>query len=327
MLSKIILIALLGVSFCFDLPSIFGATVEFAKFMKEHGKKYDSLQEIMKRYSIFMDNYNYIEEHNKVNTDFKLAINQFADLTPEEFKAMYLSTKPTTGHCKIAHVKGEAKTVVDWREKGMVSRVKNQGSCGSCWAFSAIGALESLHAIKKGTPVVEYSEQELVDCDRTENMGCKGGDMDLAFEYVQKNGISTEAEYPYEGRDGKCRKKSKALQIDGCTAVAADDSDQLLEALNHGPVSVAVKANNRAFMYFRSGIITSGCGTNADELDHGILLVGAAMAESVGTPYWIVKNSWGTSWGMKGYVQIKRDTGKGNGVCGIAMDNSYPVMA
>ncbi len=326
MLSKIVFLALLGVALCVATDA--EVTVEFGSFLKQFGKKYDTLEETIKRYNIFSENYRYIEEHNRKNSNYKLGVNQFADLTLEEFKALYLSKMPTKTPCTMKHTKVDAKPEIDWREKGVVARVKNQGSCGSCWAFSAIGALESLHAIKKGTPVVEYSEQELVDCSvgYGDNHGCKGGDMSQAFEYVKDKGISTEQEYPYEARDGKCRKKSNSFQVAGCVNVTHDDSNELLEALNIGPVSVAVKANNRAFMFYRSGIITDGCGRDSDELDHGILLVGAAIDKSTNTPYWIVKNSWGPSWGIKGFVQIKRDTAKGHGICGIAMENAYPVL-
>jgi len=325
MISKIIFIALLGAALCIDVSDA-EVTVQFGKFLNEFGKKYDTLEETIKRYNIFAENYRYIEEHNAKVSDYKLGVNQFADLTLEEFKAKYLSYKKPAIPCTLKHIKGEVKTEIDWRDKGKVTRVKNQGSCGSCWAFSAIGAVESLHAIKKSTnPLAEFSEQELVDCSVGwgDNHGCRGGDMSQAFEYIAENGISTEQEYPYEARDGKCRKKSKAYTLKGCVNVTHDSNDELLEALNLQPVSVAVKANNRAFMFYRSGIITDGCGRDSDELDHGILLVGAAVSN--GTPYWIVKNSWGASWGMKGFVQIKRDTGKSHGVCGIAMENSYPV--
>ena len=325
MISKIILVALLGIALCSDAE----VTLEFGKFLKQFGKKYDTMEDTIKRFHIFEENFKYIQEHNAMNDDFKLGVNQFADLTLEEFKAKYLSRKPSvTNPCTIKHVPNEAKPEIDWREKGVVARVKNQGSCGSCWAFSATGALEGLHAIKKGTPLVEFSEQELVDCSvgYADNHGCDGGDMCQAFEYVKDHGISTEQDYPYEGRDRKCRKKTEGFKIAGCVNVTADDSHALLEALNYGPVSIAVKADNRAFMYYRSGIISSGCGSESDELDHGILLVGAAIDKTSGTPYWIVKNSWGSFWGLSGYAHIKRDTAKGHGVCGIAMEDSYPVL-
>ena len=325
MISKILLIALLGVVICSDVLDA-EITLEFGTFMKENGRKYSNLGETIKRYQIFSENYRYIQSHNAKNNDFKLGVNQFADMTMDEVKATLLKYKKPAVPCTLKHTKTEPKEVVDWRPK-FVARVKNQGNCGSCWAFSAIGAVESLSAIKRQAAIIEYSEQELVDCAKGwgDNQGCKGGDMSQAFEYIAEQGISLESEYKYEAKDKTCRKKSSSYKLKGCVNVTSDDSMELLEALNIGPVSIAVKANNRAFMYYRSGIITSGCGTDAQELDHGILLVGAAIDSATKTPYWIVKNSWGTSWGQSGYAQIKRDTTKGHGMCGIAMENSYPV--
>jgi xylem cysteine proteinase len=323
MIAKILLFALVGAVICRDVMDN-EVTIAFGSFMREFNKNYESIEETVTRYNIFAENYRYIQNHNEFNYDFTLGVNQFADLTMEEIKEKYLGLKaPDHNPCKLKHepIKGEPK--IDWRAKGAVAKVKNQGNCGSCWAFSAIGALEGLHFILT-KELTTYSEQELVDCSRAYwNEGCNGGEMNQAFEYIKDQGISTDKEYPYEGRDRSCRKKSKSFVIDGCVNVTKDDNDNLLEALAHGPVSVAVKANNREFMYYRGGIIKSGCGKQNDELDHGITLVGAD--EEKGTPFWIVKNSWGPSWGEKGYVRIKRDTGKGHSMCGIAMDACYPV--
>ena len=327
MFAKLLLIALLGVVICRDVMDT-EVTLEYGNFMKENNKKYDSVGEMIKRYHIFADNYRYIQNHNSQNKDFQLGVNQFSDLTLVEFKSYMLRFKmPSRKPCTVTHTKVEAKPEIDWRDKNAVTRVKNQGSCGSCWTFSTTGALEGLHAIKKGS-LIEYSEQELVDCASAygDNHGCQGGDMSQAFDYIKDNGISLESEYPYVGRNGQCRKKSNSFQVAGCVNVTADDSMELLEALNIGPVSIAVKADNRAFMYYRGGIITSGCGSDRDELDHGITLVGAGIDKSTGTPYWIAKNSWGSSWGEHGFVRIKRDTVKGHGMCGIAMENCYPTL-
>ena len=323
MISKIILLLLAGVVICRVVMEA-EVTMEFSKFMKEHNKVYTTLDELQKRYDIFSENYMAIVEHNRVDRDFEMGVNQFADMTLAEIKERFLKKRALDIPCTLKHTKTAPKTEIDWRNLKAVSPVKNQGNCGSCWAFSTVGALEGLHAIKKGS-LVEYSEQELVDCSRSYgNEGCNGGDMSAAFQYVKDHGISTEAEYPYEGRDRTCRKKSNSFQVAGCVNVTHNDNDELLEALTIGPVSIAVKANNMAFMYYRSGIIKSGCGRESDELDHGITLVGAAIES--GTPYWICKNSWGRSWGQSGYVYIKRDTGKSSGVCGIAMEDSYPVF-
>lgn len=294
MIGKLLLLALVGAVICRDVMDN-EVTIAFGSFMREFNKNYESIEETVTRYNIFAENYRYIQNHNEFNYDFTLGVNQFADLTMEEIKEKYLGLKaPDHNPCKLTHEKIKGEEKIDWRAKGAVAKVKNQGNCGSCWAFSAVGALEGLNFLKTGT-LTTFSEQELVDCSRAYwNEGCNGGEMNQAFQYVVDNGISTDKEYPYEGRDRSCRKKSKTLVIDGCVNVTKNDNDNLLEALAHGPVSVAVKANNREFMYYRSGIIKSGCGTKRDELDHGITLVGADTDGT--TPFWIVKNSWGASW-------------------------------
>ena len=327
MISKIFLVLLLGTAFCTEAE----VALEFGKFISEFGKKYDSIEETVKRYTIFKDNYRRIQEHNAKNSNYELGVNQFADLTLDEFAAKYLgsrSRKPGVDDpCNLKHVPTESKTELDWREKGVVAPVRNQGSCAGCWAFAVLGAVESLFANKKGLPIVELAPQELIDCARGygENQGCYGGEVNQGYEYVKDHGASTEKEYPYEARDAKCRKKSETSKITGCVTVPANDNQALLEALNYGPVSVTVKGKNWSFMLYKGGIITDSCGED-DELDHAVILIGAAFDTVKKIPYWIVKNSWGTAWGVKGYVYIKRDTGKGEGVCGIAMETFYPVL-
>jgi len=325
MIPKILILLLVSFVLARDISES-EVTVAFGGFMRQYDKHYDTLEETIKRYNIFADNYRYIQVHNEFNYDYELGVNQFADLTQDEFKEKYLKLRhedAAINPCTLKHEQIKPEPVIDWRKKNAVSPVKNQGQCGSCWAFSTVGALEGLYAILNGK-ILEFSEQELVDCSRSYgNEGCDGGEMNLAFEYIKDKGISTRQEYPYEGRDRPCRKKSNSFQIDGCVNVTKNDNDNLLESLAHGPVSVAVKANNREFMYYRRGIIQSGCGRPSDELDHGITLVGADKEGTIN--FWIVKNSWGSGWGESGYVRIKRDTGKGPGMCGIAMDACYPV--
>ena len=324
MIAKIIFIALVSVVLCSEAE----ITAEFGSFLKKYGKKYDSIEETIMRYNIFKKNYDYIQKYNSKNNGVQLGINHLADLTDEEFKAKYLGRKPTTANpCAVKHVPIEPKETIDWRDKGVVSRIKDQANCGSCWAFSSTGALESLHAIKTGN-LIEYSEQELVDCTRGygENEGCNGGEMCQSFQYVKEHGISTEKEYPYEAKDRACRKKSEALKISGCVYVEVNNSNALLEALAYGPVSISVKGSSAPFKFYSHGIIKEDCDEDDNEIDHAILLVGAGIDHNSHTPYWIVKNSWSTYWGNKGYALIKRDTANGPGVCGIAMENFYPVM-
>lgn len=325
MISKVILFVLLGTVFCREITD-FEATTEFAGFMKEYGREYPTVEETMKRYNIFVENYKKIQEINENEVDFQLGINQFADLTDEEFSAIYLTYKPDRNPCKFDHKRTKPEKVIDWRQKGAVARVKDQGSCGSCWAFSTVGSLEGHAKIKTGN-LVEFSEQELVDCagDYGDNGGCRGGDMSQAFEYIADNGIAKEQDYKYTARNGRCRKSEvpRAIKISGCVNVTRDDSDMLLEALAIGPVSIAVTADNLNFRFYRSGIL-SACGSATAELDHGITLV-AAGSEN-GVDFWEAKNSWGRSWGSSGFIKIRRGTGKGPGVCQIAREASYPIL-
>ena len=216
-------------------------------------------------------------------------------------------------------------TDIDWRSKNAVTPVKNQGQCGSCWSFSATGAMEGLDSISTGT-ITGLSEQELVDCSRKYgNMGCRGGLMDNAFEYVIDNGICSEDDYPYTASDDSCKSNScqPVFKISGCKDVPSENELALKEAVAEQPVSVAIQADSRIFQLYSSGVITSdGCGTN---LDHGVLAVGYGTENNV--PYWLVKNSWGDTWGENGYVKIKRsDSTSSKGTCGIAMQASFPTV-
>jgi len=203
--------------------------------------------------------------------------------------------------------------------------VKNQGSCGSCWAFSTTGSIESSYAIATGK-LVSLSEQQLVDCsDSYGNYGCDGGLMDYAFEYVIANGgLCTEDSYPYQGVDGTCKSTSCSMYdpIQSYSDVTPDSESSLEASVAIRPVSVAIEADQSSFQFYSTGILTGKCGTN---LDHGVLAVGYGTDGT--TEYWKVKNSWGTSWGEEGYVLICRNCGKnGNeGECGINHEPSYPV--
>ena len=210
---------------------------------------------------------------------------------------------------------------IDWREKGAVTGVKNQGQCGSCWAFSATGALEGAVQIATGK-LISLSEQQLVDCVSKDN-GCDGGAMDDAFEYVREHGICTETQEPYEAKTETCESCESQLTFNTCVDIASNNQWLLKEAVSRNPVSVGIQADSPTFRYYTGGIITDkNCGT---KLNHGVLVVG--YGEEKGQKYWLVKNSWGTNWGEKGYVRIARnDSSNDAGVCGIALQASYPSV-
>ncbi|XP_019871022.1 procathepsin L [Aethina tumida] len=296
---------------------------DFENFKIQHGKVYRSSVEQRLRYQIYLNNLQEIEEHNaryeKGLTTYKKAVNQFADMTKEEFLAfLKLSgTAPKVKATELFQSRKAAPSSIDWRATGAVTPVKNQKSCGSCWSFSATGSLEGQNQIKNGK-LVSLSEQNLVDCSSSYgNAGCNGGLMDLAFEYVRDHGINSEADYPYEGVNGKCRFDSSniVLKATGYGKIKKDDEDDLIEAIGTiGPISVAIDATS-FLQFYSSGIFTdSTCSKHS--LNHGVLAVGYTE-DTI-----IVKNSWASSWGESGYVRFKR----GSNLCGIATDASYPLL-
>merc|ERR1719389_957895 len=222
------------------------------------------------------------------------------------------------------HLTGIGQPVADaedWVAKGAVTPVKNQQRCGSCWAFSSTGSLEGAFFVASGK-LVSLSEEDLVQCNSRTDHGCQGGLMDNAFEWVEQNGICSEADYPYTsggGITGYCRKGcSPVVRIKGHTDVPSKDEDALKAAVSKRPVSVAIEADRSAFQHYKGGILDNvGCGTN---LDHGVLAVGYGTD---GKDYWKVKNSWGASWGENGYIRMVRNKNQ----CGISQQPSYPTGA
>jgi C1A family cysteine protease len=321
---------------------------KFVNFQKDFEKNYISLDELEVRFKHFTNTLSIINEHNLDKTQtFQMDINQFSDLSSEEFQMRFLGgfkqsnmTSLNVGAgfgaaaCnKFTGTPGKLlPSMVDWTTLGKTTAVKDQGYCGSCWSFSAAEAIESAWAIKKGQ-LLTLSEQQLVDCSKKYgNMGCNGGLMDSAFHYVMDNGLCLESAYPYtSGKSsaaGTCQTTClPAVTISGCADTTPNNQITLKEAVSIGPVSIAIQADSKIFQSYTSGIITgTSCGQT---LDHGVVITGYG----IGTPqennvmYWKVRNSWSASWGEAGYVRIERSEKTNDaGTCGIAMQPSFPIV-
>ncbi|KAK9011888.1 hypothetical protein V6N11_039963 [Hibiscus sabdariffa] len=307
------------------------------QWMARFGRVYNDDNERQKRFNIFKHNVARIDSFNDANGHpYKLAVNQFADLTSHEFSA---SRNGFKGHlCSSNNNKATAfkyhnltlsalPSSVDWRMKGAVTPIKDQGQCGCCWAFSAVAAMEGVTKLTTGK-LISLSEQELVDCDtKGDDHGCQGGFMDDAFQFILKNkGLTTESNYPYMGVDGTCNTNEEAnhaATINGFEDVPPNSEDALQKAVANQPVSVAIDAGGFEFQFYSNGVFTGSCGT---QLDHGVTVVGYGE-DGDGTKYWLVKNSWGNSWGEEGYVRMQRDVDAKEGLCGIAMQASYPTAS
>lgn len=295
----------------------------FKMHLEQYGKSYPEA-EYQKRLQIFNDNMGYIRKVNSMNRDWYLRPNQFTDLTNEEFRAQYLPNKmfPETIESSESSENLQYPTSVNWVTAGAVTPVKNQGQCGSCWAFSTTGSVEGAWKIA-GHSLVSLSEQQLVSCS-TQNYGCNGGWPYVAMQYIINNkGITTETNYPYTAKNGVCNKTAAsqvAATISSYKQVTSNNYQALATAVAQQPVSVLVDAGGADWQSYGGGIVTdTNCGTS---LDHAVLAVGYDMGNS--PPYWLVKNSWGTSWGISGYIKLA--VVAGNGICGVQMSCYYPVV-
>lgn len=300
----------------------------FEEWKVKQGKKYGTDLEDRYRFAVFAENYANIELRNSQRDHITLGINKFADLTNDEFRANHLEGyTPKHTHNTLRKSIQNLKTLpveVDWTTKGAVTPVKNQGQCGSCWAFSTTGSVEGAWFLKTGE-LESLSEQQLVDCSTAEgNQGCNGGMMDNAFEYIIKNGgICAEANYSYTATQGNCETCDPVAKISSYVDVQPNNTQALMTAVAQQPVSVAVEADGLDWQFYFGGVVTDGCGLN---LDHGVLVVGYGTDLKQGD-YWKVKNSWGADWGEQGYIRLGRGTKfDPAGECGILMDPSYPVV-
>ncbi|XP_021003543.1 cathepsin K [Parasteatoda tepidariorum] len=311
-----------------------------------YNKTYLSDMDEEERRIIWEENVKLVQRHNLEadlrEHDFRLGINHLSDSGLEEYmginglilipsvQTFFETIKRAEEREKERKVEKEEENEnypkhVDWREKGYVTPVQNQGFCGACWAFSAVGSLEAQYKKKTGK-LVPLSSQNLVDCSKTTgNLGCRGGGIDSSFLYIRRNrGIDTEESYPYSGKEGECRFKRNNIgaKLKGWVDVKQFNEKALMKAVaTVGPVSVGINSEGYGFKHYRSGVYdVPSC--NSYMINHGVLVVGYGTTES-GTDYWIVKNSWGPTWGEGGYVRMRRNK---NNQCGIASLASYPVV-
>ncbi|KAH9256964.1 hypothetical protein BASA81_004785 [Batrachochytrium salamandrivorans] len=315
-----------------------GATNQVDRVFTQWRKMYP---QAVAKYETFVANWQRIIKHNAdPKQTYKMAMNEFGGMTTKEFVQARMGVRRPvqTLRKRNAHVNLQANPMfadppseLDWTELGKVTEVKNQGSCGSCWAFSATGAIESAFAIKTGD-LVSFSDQQMVSCDLVDG-ACNGGWMDDGFAWaIRGKGLCTTDSYPYTSGTTRARgtcNENECEPVEGSAPTGFEDIEpnetSLLAAVaSHGPVSVAIQADEYAFQFYSSGVLVGQCGQN---LDHGVLLVGYGVSEGEdGIKYWKLKNSWGANWGEQGFIRIQRDKdGPEGGQCGVAKAASYPI--
>jgi len=289
----------------------------------QHNKFYRETEELV-RFGIFVENVEKVARMNAESTTAQFGLNKFADLTSTEFSFHYASSSFYEYEVEITEVQANSNLPdeVDWRQKGAVTPVKDQGECGSSWAFSATGVIEGTYFIKQGK-LLSFSEQQIVDCAHNAGYGCLGGWPYLTIQYSAQNGLETESDYPYNAKEGNCKfDSSKALPVtSGYKFITSKSTDLLKTALIDSPVSVLVQADEDNFRFYKSGVLTVGCGAT---LNHAALVVGYKKMGILEA--FIVKNSWGTNWGADGYIYIStiQQLNNGQGACGIL---AQPVVS
>ncbi|CAM0951835.1 unnamed protein product [Alopecurus aequalis] len=315
----------------------------FLQWQATHNRSYLSAEERLRRFQVYRDNVEYIEATNRRgDLSYELGENQFADLTQEEFLARYTSYTPdddrtddNTAASVITTTAGSGDVdlwssdgaapppaSVDWRAKGGVTPAKSQSStCSSCWAFVTVATIETVNFIKTGK-LVSLSEQQLVDCDQYDG-GCNLGSYHRGYKWVIENGgLTTEADYPYTAVRGSCNRAKSAKHaatIRGQGSITPRNEVIMQRAVAGQPVGVAIEVGS-GMQFYKRGVYSGPCGTR---LAHAVTVVGYGTDASTGAKYWIVKNSWGATWGESGFIRMRRDVG-GPGICGITLDVAYP---
>ncbi|XP_072381112.1 cathepsin L-like [Diabrotica undecimpunctata] len=303
---------------------------------KKYNKNYKFRSVDNERYKIFQKNLRYIEEHNAERglSTFEMGVTKFTDMTAEEFSQWVSRSKSNHNeffsksrlHTDSLHtdliLKANPPSEVDWRDAGAVTEVKDQDDCGSCWAFSATGGIEGAYFLKN-KQLIKLSEQNLMDCDGRSS-GCDGGLMTSAFDWIlERGGVQTDIDYPYESRKKVCRfnNTKTTIPIVGYVNLPQGNEASLQNAVAQKPVCVGVHAS-RSMQFYKKGVMNDAyCCSGMGCLNHGMLIVGYGV-DPAGIPYWCVKNSWGADWGMDGYIRMSRNK---KNQCGIATLASYPI--
>lgn len=301
------------------------AEVKFKIFKLNNNRNYKNEAEETQRFMIFKENLLSNAQHNALYDQglvlYRKGINRFSDMTQEEFGDLLTLSASNKLNFNVTRHQKTGLAIpdsVDWRKEGQVTEVKDQGACGSCWAFSIAGSTEAAYFRKSGK-LISLSTQQLVDCTTDINHGCSRGSLDDTFPYVEQNGLESDQSYPYTGTDGACKYSSADIitKVSSYVSIEEEDEDALLDAVaNIGPVSVGVDATFLA--QYESGILDGSSCT--DWINHAVLIVGYGIEN--GTNFWIAKNSWGVNFGEKGYFRLLR----GSNICGVAEDAVYPII-